>query len=270
MKKTNHLMTTWLSPLLIVFLLVTGSVFIWAQEPTPDSAESAPGEIFFVPEHKLHKMVDLTYIDTGIPPMPSIPLVIRGPYTFFTEVHFNSENDILAAYGLTITFDSTVATINTDEGTNGVSAGTDGFVSAVNATNPGELIVSGFDVNGKGPGLDLHIITIHWGAQTYEGSTVVTLIPDTLVDPDGNTIGSPLPVTGTITIETLSCILGDINDDGIVNIIDALIVAQCYVGICPPGYDLDCGDVDQSGTLDILDALLIAQYYVGIITSFPY
>ena len=42
-----------------------------------------------------------------------------------------------------------------------------------------------------------------------------------------------------------------------------------YVGI-QTGIDNICAaDVNCDGTIDIIDALLIAQYYVGLIPSFP-
>lgn len=51
--------------------------------------------------------------------------------------------------------------------------------------------------------------------------------------------------------------------------IDALLIAQRYVGLDPPGFitpeitaDLNCDDTD-----DIVDALLIAQYYVDILST---
>ncbi len=59
---------------------------------------------------------------------------------------------------------------------------------------------------------------------------------------------------------------GDADQDGAVTIIDALILAKCYIGIqtCPP---FSTGDVNCSGAIDIIDALRVAQYYVGIIAS---
>jgi hypothetical protein len=63
--------------------------------------------------------------------------------------------------------------------------------------------------------------------------------------------------------------LGDVNGNGEVDIIDALQVAQYYVGLYPSGFDSTVADVDCSGTITITDALLIAQYYVGLISTFP-
>jgi mannan endo-1,4-beta-mannosidase len=60
---------------------------------------------------------------------------------------------------------------------------------------------------------------------------------------------------------------GDANNDGTIDIIDALLIAQCYVGLtsCP---GTDVGDTNCDGSIDIIDALLIAQYYVGLISGF--
>lgn len=63
--------------------------------------------------------------------------------------------------------------------------------------------------------------------------------------------------------------LGDVNNTGQVDIVDALLIAQYYVGLNPGGFDSGVSDVDCSGNIDIVDALLVAQYYVGLISEFP-
>jgi hypothetical protein len=62
--------------------------------------------------------------------------------------------------------------------------------------------------------------------------------------------------------------LGDTNGDGGIDIIDALITAQYYVGLDPADFIPGNADTNCDGTIDIIDALLIAQYYVGLITGF--
>lgn len=57
---------------------------------------------------------------------------------------------------------------------------------------------------------------------------------------------------------------GDVNDDGRVDIIDALLVAQYYVGLHVFLPHLAGGDVNVDDTVNIIDALIIAQYYVGL------
>ena len=61
---------------------------------------------------------------------------------------------------------------------------------------------------------------------------------------------------------------GDVNSDGSVDIVDALLTAQYYVGLNPANFNAAAADVNSSGSIDIVDALLIAQYYVGLISGF--
>ena len=60
---------------------------------------------------------------------------------------------------------------------------------------------------------------------------------------------------------------GDVNSSGEIDIVDALIIAQAYVGLNPANYDSSVADVNADGGIDIVDALLVAQYYVGLISS---
>jgi hypothetical protein len=63
--------------------------------------------------------------------------------------------------------------------------------------------------------------------------------------------------------------LGDVDSDGSVSIVDALLVAQYYVGLNPVNFKTANADTNCDQSIDILDALLIARYYVGLITVFP-
>ena len=62
---------------------------------------------------------------------------------------------------------------------------------------------------------------------------------------------------------------GDVNSKDGINIVDALLIAQFYVGLDPADFDEDAADVNADGKINIVDALLIAQYYVGLITELP-
>ena len=62
---------------------------------------------------------------------------------------------------------------------------------------------------------------------------------------------------------------GDVNHSNSIDIVDALITAQYYVGLNPGNFDAGLADVNASGNTDIIDVLLIAQYYAGLITRFP-
>jgi archaellum component FlaC len=62
---------------------------------------------------------------------------------------------------------------------------------------------------------------------------------------------------------------GDVNNDGAVNIIDALLTAQYSVGLPLSNFDTSAADVNGDCVVNIIDGLLIAQYYVGLSTDFP-
>ncbi|MBN2737607.1 MAG: discoidin domain-containing protein [Spirochaetales bacterium] len=63
-------------------------------------------------------------------------------------------------------------------------------------------------------------------------------------------------------------LLGDVNGSGSVDIVDALLTAQYYVGLDSDGFNPDLADVNCDGNVSIVDALLMAQYYVGLIGQF--
>jgi endo-1,3-1,4-beta-glycanase ExoK len=76
------------------------------------------------------------------------------------------------------------------------------------------------------------------------------------------------PQTPTPTPTQTSVLLGDVDSDNTITIVDALLVAQYYVGLNPANFDISKADTNCDGNVDIVDALLIAQYYVGLITGF--
>ena len=59
---------------------------------------------------------------------------------------------------------------------------------------------------------------------------------------------------------------GDVNNDNSIDIVDALLVAQYYVGLNPGGFNTAAADVTGDGSIDIVDALRIAQCYVGLVS----
>ena len=142
--------------------------------------------------------------------------------------------------------------------------------SAINGTDYEELsnvvwVLLGEDTGSTTPepGIDQNTITI-------------IPIDDTKVE-DTETVTITLRqysgVSATITIadneEIPEFNLGDVNYDGEINIIDALLISQLYVGLDPPSYTAPpaAGDANCDGFVDIIDALVIAQYYVGIINQ---
>jgi endoglucanase len=82
---------------------------------------------------------------------------------------------------------------------------------------------------------------------------------------------TPTPTPTPITTETPSPAQGnpgDVNGNNAIDIVDALLTAQYYVGLEPANFNPDNADVNCNGSIDIVDALLIAQYYVGLVDEF--
>lgn len=61
---------------------------------------------------------------------------------------------------------------------------------------------------------------------------------------------------------------GDVNEDGLVDIVDALQTARFSAGFNISGFNQEAGDVNGDGIVSIVDALLIARYSAGLIDGF--
>ncbi|MBN2444232.1 MAG: DUF1593 domain-containing protein [Spirochaetales bacterium] len=72
-----------------------------------------------------------------------------------------------------------------------------------------------------------------------------------------------LLLCGISLIAAAEC--GDVNSDGTVDIVDALLISQYYVNLNPGNFDSSVADVNSDNSIDIVDALLIAQFYVNLI-----
>lgn len=63
-------------------------------------------------------------------------------------------------------------------------------------------------------------------------------------------------------------LMGDVDGNGKVDIVDALVVARYSVGLNPSPFIVKNGDVNMDNKITIVDALLVARYYVGMIKEF--
>lgn len=80
----------------------------------------------------------------------------------------------------------------------------------------------------------------------------------------------PTGASSKVTVKLEAVMLGDINGNKKIDLVDALYIVQYYNKV---RYFTDeqktAADVNKSGTVDLVDALLIMQYYNGVIKSFP-
>jgi len=72
-----------------------------------------------------------------------------------------------------------------------------------------------------------------------------------------------------ISINIFGLTYGDVDSNGVVNIVDALMTAQVSVAISVPNFNAAAADVDAVNGINIVDALMIAQFHVGTLTIFP-
>ncbi len=108
-------------------------------------------------------------------------------------------------------------------------------------------------------------------ASGYNVSYSYDMTTRRLYDSDVLTLGSAASSTTTTSDSTTSesIMLGDVNEDGYINYLDAMVVLRYDAGIITLTDDqLSAGDVNGDGTVDSLDAILILRYDAGIITEF--
>ncbi|MBN2444824.1 MAG: hypothetical protein JXJ04_25950 [Spirochaetales bacterium] len=180
---------------------------------------------------------------------------------FSTYIMVNSGARKIAAYGINVSYNPAIIMSTS------IVAGADGFYS-VPGGGPfeGSLDLSGFDTDGTGPGDALHLLTISWIARS-PGTTSLSITVRMLVDEETIEIGTPRGIGGSITVSALAP--GDVNADTKIDIIDALLIAQYYVGLYPEGFIKVNGDVNNDNSVDIIDALLVARFYVGLEPTLP-
>jgi hypothetical protein len=225
--------------------------------------------------------------DAGEVWIEAVPPNVTVGLDFIALVHVNTGDQLIAAYGLDITYDPAVISLITDIGSNGIEPGPDGFVSATSILpSEGLIRVSGFDANGKGPDDDLILLVINFIA-IAEGTSAINITVDQIVDQNTANIGVPEGIGASVTVTegsgappptpeptplstpVASGGLGDVNADGNIDIVDALMMAHYFVGLNPSGFGTAQSDVNGDGMLNIIDALILAQYYVGLVSQLP-
>jgi titin len=126
----------------------------------------------------------------------------------------------------------------------------------------------------------------HGEGETYLGYTTVNtdaggnatvnvVLPVTV--PDGRRVTATATDPANNTSEFSQCrrvgaiLMGDVNGSSSVTMVDAMLIAQCVVGLIDCGtIDLEAADVNCSGPPPtMVDAMLVAQKVVGLIAQFP-
>jgi hypothetical protein len=120
----------------------------------------------------------------------------------------------------------------------------------------GRTTVDGYRLQSTSPCINSGMTISNNGGKDYWGNTLYAGAPDRGAHEYQEGSSTPGPVT-----------TGDVNGSGTVDIVDALMVAQYYVGLVVT-INTGAADVNKDGVIDIIDALKIAQVYVGIVAGF--
>ena len=51
--------------------------------------------------------------------------------------------------------------------------------------------------------------------------------------------------------------MGDLNQDGLINVQDIILNIKIILGVTPSDYELCSGDINEDGVIDILDIVLL-------------
>jgi len=107
-------------------------------------------------------------------------------------------------------------------------------------------------------------INAHVDANMAEGDYPIKIQNPLIVNADASK-PTVLPTQTKMTVEDY--IKGDVDGDGVVDLADAVLVINKYVGKPVGTFNEKAADVDGDGVIDLADAVKIINYYVGKISS---
>jgi len=181
---------------------------------------------------------------------------------FDTHVYIDSGLQRVGAYGFEFHFNPKILRIVD------ITAGPDGFISSIDIDNSeGVARVSGFDALGPFPSPNLDFLIITWETIGV-GECVLAIDILTLANEMTDIIDNPVGINSHVIVHP-NITLGDVNNDGLINALDATLTVQYFIGLNPEGFFPEAADVNGDGLINTLDSLYIAQYYMGLIDEFP-
>lgn len=145
------------------------------------AAYAAPGDVRIMPE----------------------TLTLDPGQSFALQVLVDSGTHKLGGYTLELTYDRNLVQMDTTVVNGANPLGTANVFNVEN--DKGSVKITGLDVNGIGPGGNLHILTINGMALTdaQRGTTPVTLKVESLINEMADTIGTPNGQGSTINVTSV-------------------------------------------------------------------
>jgi hypothetical protein len=127
------------------------------------------------------------------------PYIVPGK-SFHIAVLLDSVSYTLGSYDFSITYDAAKLEIDSDiDG--GVSSGREGFVTGIDVSAPGTILVNGSDTYGTGPGLDLQLLVLHFTALD-PGDAELSLAVNQLSTINTDDMSHDSPVSFVVSIDS--------------------------------------------------------------------
>ena len=193
-----------------------------------------------------------------------------GDFWFCDSSFQAGDCELVIAAGDTVTwgFDSALFTHTSTECTG--SCGLPFLNPASRLWHSPNMTSGTFERTFDTPGTFQYQCNIHPGLM--RGTIIVNGAVPTLPMPPSpapSETATPVPTSTAALAPTAtpSGLLGDVNDDGRIDPIDAALVLQFSAGILPVLPTFDRGDVNQDGTVNAIDAALILQFAAGLLTT---
>jgi fibronectin type 3 domain-containing protein len=192
--------------------------------------------------------------------------VIRSGAVVTFELLVASSVARVGAYELAIEYDPAILEPVVHE--LAALAGTSSFGNplGVNAGFPGRLDINGFSLAGES-GLEISLLKIPFTIQSGTTQKFSIGITGLLYSPSTDQI--PFVFQSEIfqlAEDEVSYILGDATGDGVVNIVDAMVIAQYAVRLRTKeevvGFSVS--DINKDGKINIVDAMMVAQRAVRL------
>lgn len=223
-----------------------------------------------------YKVMSVTVNDTSVPaPTPEKGTfalsngTVEGNGAISVPIAIQS-NDGFAALGLTINYDATLfdyKALEVDSNLKDKIAlkdiyPTDGQIKAA--------FVAGQNITDVGAFLNLTLETKESAPIGTTSDVTITVTQVANYDEESlNGTGAVCTVTLAENTSDPGYVLGDVNNDGSIDLVDALCVLQYYNSVKELTDDeKTAADVDKNKTVDLVDALRIMKFYNGEISGF--
>lgn len=223
-----------------------------------------------------YKVMSVTVNDTSVPaPTPEKGIfalsydTVEGNGVISVPIAIQSNNGF-AALGLTINYDATLfdyKALEVDSNLKDKIAlkdiyPTDGQIKAA--------FVAGQNITDAGAFLNLTLETKESAPIGTTSDVTITVTQAANYDEESlNGTGAVCTVTLTENTPDPGQKSGDVNNDGNIDLVDALCILQYYNSVkVLTDNEKTAADVDRNGTVDLVDALRIMKYYNGEISGF--